>query len=179
MHKSGRASHFFAACRDCLAALAREDRKDNMFVTLRCFPENEHSADRRRNHKDEGVGGGGGRSRRDEQERLLCRTNTSMVLVARRTCKSVSRKLDKFGVTRDVSSSDTAQTQVIRLLMFSSPTVRMLQAHQGEWNVMWLVTLRPVTIAKTQVFHHDVPIAVLSGDCLVRVVGSGLRRCVQ
>ena len=119
MHKSCRASHFFAACRDCLAALAREDRKDNIFVRFRCFPENEHSADRRRNHKDVGVGGGGGRSRRDEQERLLCRTDTSMVLVARRTCKSVSRKLHKFGVTPDVSSSDTAQTQVIRLLMFS------------------------------------------------------------
>ena len=90
MYNSGRATHCFAACQDCLAELAREDRKDNIFVTFLCFPENEHSADKRRIHRDEGVGGGGGgRSRRDEQERLLFRTYSSMVLVARRTCKSV------------------------------------------------------------------------------------------
>ena len=30
-----------------------------------------------------------------------------------------------------------------------------------------------------QVIHEDMLITVLCGDCLVRVVGSGLRRCVQ
>ena len=43
----------------------------------------------------------------------------------------------------------------------------------------WLETLRPVTGAKSQVMHLDMLINVLCGDCLVRVVGSGLRRCVQ
>ena len=43
----------------------------------------------------------------------------------------------------------------------------------------WLETLRPGTGAKSQLFHLDMPRAVLCGDCLVRVVGSGLRRCVQ
>ena len=43
----------------------------------------------------------------------------------------------------------------------------------------WLVTLRPVRGAKPQVIHLDVPMIVFGEDCLVRVVGNGLRRCVQ
>ena len=43
----------------------------------------------------------------------------------------------------------------------------------------WLETLRPVKGAMSQVMHLDMPVIVLSGDYLVRVVGSGLRRCVQ
>ena len=38
-----------------------------------------------------------------------------------------------------------------------------------------LETLRPVTGAKFQVIHLDIPMSVWCGDCLVRVVGSGLR----
>ena len=45
--------------------------------------------------------------------------------------------------------------------------------------VQWLETLRPVTSAKSQVMHLGMPMIVLCGECLVRVVGSGLRRGVQ
>ena len=43
----------------------------------------------------------------------------------------------------------------------------------------WLETLRPVTGAMSQVIHLGMPRTALCGDCLVRVVGSGLKRCVQ
>ncbi len=45
--------------------------------------------------------------------------------------------------------------------------------------LQWLKPLRPVTSAKSQVMHLGVPMTVLCGECLVRVVGSGLRRGVQ
>ena len=45
--------------------------------------------------------------------------------------------------------------------------------------VQWLETLRPVTSAKSQVMHLGMPMTALCGECLVRVVGSGLRRGVQ
>ena len=41
----------------------------------------------------------------------------------------------------------------------------------------WLETLRPVTGAKSQVIHLNMPMIALCGDCLVCVDDSGLRRC--
>ena len=66
MFNTGIASSCFAACQDCLAELAREDRKESIFVPFGSFPENELSAEKLRIHRDEGGGGGGGRSRRAE-----------------------------------------------------------------------------------------------------------------
>ena len=43
----------------------------------------------------------------------------------------------------------------------------------------WLVTLRPVTSAKSQVMHLGMLMTALCGGCLVRIVDSGLRRCIQ
>ena len=43
----------------------------------------------------------------------------------------------------------------------------------------WLGTLLPVTGAKSQVIHLGMLMIVLCGDCVVRVVGSDLRRFVQ
>ena len=42
-----------------------------------------------------------------------------------------------------------------------------------------LATLRAVTRAKSQLIQLDMPITVSCGGCLVRVVFSGCRRCVQ
>ena len=42
-------------------------------------------------------------------------------------------------MTRDVASSHKAQTHVFQLLMLFLPTVRMLQAHDREWNDTILV----------------------------------------
>ena len=42
-----------------------------------------------------------------------------------------------------------------------------------------LETLRPVTGVTSQVIRLGMPTTALCGDCLVRVVGSGLKLCVQ
>ena len=47
------------------------------------------------------------------------------------------------------------------------PEMRMSRAGCRQW----LVTLRPVRGAKSEVIHPDMPIIVFCGDCLLRVVG--------
>ena len=53
----------------------------------------------------------------------LFSTYSSMVVTARSTGKSVLKNIDKFYVTRDVSSSHKAQTQVFHVAMFFLPSV--------------------------------------------------------